>query len=769
MQPTAKYLLTPTSYHKKDTEMEENYEQRLKTLEDRLTNIEQKLNAIYMQQNAQAANPAQFRQPVQQGAPMQQGMPIQPGNPVQQNAPYVQPQQSAQAANPAQFRQPVQQGMPVQQGIPVPPRPARKNGRDMESFIGRDVFVIIAAVLVFIGFIYFAGAIFPYLSKTAWFAIMCVASISLTAVSYVFVRKKESNLSIALLGSGLGTIYITLFLGKFYFRMVNTFILFAALILLMLAIYHCSKYKTLMFNIIGQLGILVSLLVCLGYAFAAYDWNFAMYAIIYVAVSEIFYDQLFGEKKYLLNILSMLFAISVLSFPVLMTIESDSISDYHFYNKSLADIFTAFDMQLVGFLLMVLMFVYIIIRNALLMKKEKISIDSYAIVSIAGFLVFIQAMTHLEFTLIVKLVMMLYTLVIMAETELFIYDKKRTASCHALWNILIIGFLWLYFIDADTLYVPAIIFTVPLAIYMFRTKTTLGKQTLYAGLASATVFDILTKERFWDYNGTVHLSAISFYVICVLLTLILFGFLFQYRDKVSENVKILSYIVTFGHLYVLTYLMTELVDWDHKSLWGACIVAVLLGIACLIQYSYRFVFKYSDCDKPLSQSAFSTQTVINEVILFWAVFAKLHDIADISPYVFVLTVVFVILLTIFNSDLMLRQENSKLGLFVGIQSTLVACVIMSSFNDWRVKGFIISISMFVCAVVCIIVGLKFSQKNLRVYALILAMISTIKITLYDSSHESMLGTAVSFFICAILCFTISWIYSRIEKWVKTAD
>ena len=197
--------------------MEENYEQRLKTLEDRLTNIEQKLNAIYMQQNAQAANPAQFRQPVQQGAPMQQGMPIQPGNPVQQNAPYVQPQQSAQAANPAQFRQPVQQGMPVQQGIPVPPRPARKNGRDMESFIGRDVFVIIAAVLVFIGFIYFAGAIFPYLSKTAWFAIMCVASISLTAVSYVFVRKKESNLSIALLGSGLGTIYITLFLGKFYF------------------------------------------------------------------------------------------------------------------------------------------------------------------------------------------------------------------------------------------------------------------------------------------------------------------------------------------------------------------------------------------------------------------------------------------------------------------------------------------------------------------------------------------------------------------------
>ena len=92
---------------------------------------------------------------------------------------------------------------------------------------------------------------------------------------------------------------------------------------------------------------------------------------------------------------------------------------------------------------------------------------------------------------------------------------------------------------------------------------------------------------------------------------------------------------------------------------------------------------------------------------------------------------------------------------------------MSAFNDWEIKGFIVSITMFVCAVLCIIVGLKFSQKYLRIYALILAMISTIKMTLFDRSLKSMIGTAISFFFCAILCFTISWIYSRIEKWAKT--
>ena len=787
--------------------MEENYEQRIKALEDRLTNIEQKLdviasmqgqqhpiqqNAPYMQQNVQPGMPiGQQQQPVQPGMPMgQQQQPMQHGMPMgQQSAPYGQPypQQFAQGPGqpqPQPFAQGPVQPQPYAQGpvqphpygqapgqpmppLQTPPGQARNKDRDMESFIGRDVFVVIAAVLVFIGFIYFAGAIFPFLSKEVWFAIMCVASITLTAVSYVFARKKKNRLPIALLACGLGTIYITLFIGKFYFRMVNTFILFAALILLMLAVYHCSKYKALLFNIIGQAGILISLIMCLRYAFAEGDLNFAMYALIYVAISEVSYDLLFGEKGYLLNTLSMLFALIVLSLPVFMTVQPGIFIWYKCIPKTLSDIVFAFDMQLVGLILIMLMFVYIVIRSLVLTKTGKITTNKYGAINIVAFITYLLSMSLLENTLGVSILMMSYILLTMVVAEIALYDKKRTVTCHVFWDILLFAFMLIYIKAVVTVYVPSIILVLPLVVYAYATKSTFGKHTIYAGMLFATLIDLVASERFFDPSGNLQFSSISFYMTAVLICLILFVVLFIYKDRAPKYVKIASYLVTFGYLYMQTYIMTGFINWKGEEVWGAFVVVALLGITCLIQYPYKYICGYSLCEKPCVEEGFIIQTVFNELVLLWALFTKLHKIADVSAVAFGGAVVCIIALALFNSTLLLKQKNTAWGLFVGIQSTLVLCVIMSAFNDWEIKGFIVSITMFVCAVLCIIVGLKFSQKYLRIYALILAMISTIKMTLFDRSLKSMIGTAISFFFCAILCFTISWIYSRIEKWAKT--
>ena len=750
--------------------VEDNYEQRLKSLEDRIAAIEEKLNVISsLQEAGQADNTTEdtpgriiytsfVQAPTFAKEEPDFAQSAQSEEPIQSQVASFAQTPSPESSKTASF---------TQTPLPESSKAVGKKDRDMESFIGRNVFVIIAAVLVFIGFIYFAGALFPYLSKAVWFAIMCVASIALTAVGYALTRRKESNLSVALLACGLGTVYITLFTGKLYFRMVNTFILFAALILLMLAVYHCSKYKSRLFNIIGQAGILVSLLICLGYAFMEHDRNFAMYAMLYVAVSEIAYDLLFGEKGYLINIISMLFAVTVLSFPVLMTAEKGLFFGIRFFHKSLSDIFSSFDMQLVGFLLMVLLFVYVIIRNAILMLKRRISAAKYAIVNILGFLVFLQAMSHLEYTVGVKLAMMLYCLIIMTVTELLFYDKERTASLHVLWDILLPVFLSLYVSDTLTLYVPCIIFTVPLAVYAFYTRTTFGRHTLYEGICFATFVNLTTSGLLFDREG-INPPAICFYLICVLFALIWSALLFRYRDSAPAHLKIISYLVTLGNVYMLTYVMTGLGSWDYAALWGAWTVVGLLAIACLIQFSYKYLHGYSLCEKPCSAPAFIIQTVFNTLVILWALFDKLHFLSDINIFAYTSAVVLVIVLSLFNLNLMLKEKNTFWGVFVGLQTTLVLCVIMSSFNDWKARGFIVSITMLVCAVICILVGLKFSQKHLRVYALILALFSTVKLTLFDRSLESKMSTALSFFFCAILCFTISWLYSRIEKWARSA-
>ena len=90
----------------------------------------------------------------------------------------------------------------------------KPQNKDMESFIGKNVFVVVASVLIFVGLVVFAAAVMPYLSREVKFAAMVLGSIGLTAAGFTMTRKKQSALSISLMACGLGAIYITLFTGK---------------------------------------------------------------------------------------------------------------------------------------------------------------------------------------------------------------------------------------------------------------------------------------------------------------------------------------------------------------------------------------------------------------------------------------------------------------------------------------------------------------------------------------------------------------------------
>ncbi|MBR5360584.1 MAG: hypothetical protein IK123_06815, partial [Lachnospiraceae bacterium] len=206
--------------------------------------------------------------------------------------------------------------------VPAEPLPehSHKRPKDIEAFIGKNIFAIIAAVLVFVGLIVFAAALIPYITDPIKFVLMCVVSLTLTGVGACLVNKKNTVLSISILACGLGTVYITLFVGNLYFKMINTVILYAALIIWILAIYYCSKYKDMVFNIIGQAGILISLILCMVPAFTEQEGAYVLYAMIFVAAAEILYDILFRDG-YLINTISMLISVSILSFPVIYDIQ----------------------------------------------------------------------------------------------------------------------------------------------------------------------------------------------------------------------------------------------------------------------------------------------------------------------------------------------------------------------------------------------------------------------------------------------------------------
>ena len=237
---------------------------------------------------------------------------------------------------------------------------------DTETFLGKKVFVILASVLAFVGVVLFAGAIIPYLTDTIKFLLMCIVSLGFTGFSYWYIKKKETSLSVGLLACSLGTVYITLFTGNLYFKVIPIILLYIALMLWLLVAFYCSRYKPLLFNIIGQLGILISLILCTGDAIIKHNGSYVLYAIIYVIVAEILYDVLFKKEGYLINTISMLLSVAIISYPIIYELSEsnrNSFLPFDIDKMTISNMFSTFDGKLLSFLLLCCLFGYAIIKN----------------------------------------------------------------------------------------------------------------------------------------------------------------------------------------------------------------------------------------------------------------------------------------------------------------------------------------------------------------------------------------------------------------------
>lgn len=89
--------------------------------------------------------------------------------------------------------------------------------------------------------------------------------------------------------------------------------------------------------------------------------------------------------------------------------------------------------------------------------------------------------------------------------------------------------------------------------------------------------------------------------------------------------------------------------------------------------------------------------------------------------------------------------------------------ILSSFDA---ANYVLSIASFLFAIASIVIGFKFNYKALRVYGLVLSMLSTIKLILVDIGYNGTAQKALCFFICGLLCFAISAIYNWFDKRTK---
>lgn len=669
---------------------------------------------------------------------------------------------------------------PVQHHVYDKPAPSKKS--DLETFVGKKVTVILASVLIFVGLIAFASVLLPYLSQTIKFVLMCAVSFGLTGFGYFLTKHRTGTLSLSVLACGLGSIYITLFTGDMYFKIISPVLLYILLAVWLMAIYYCSRYKSLLFNIIGQSGIIISLFLCLTDAFVRNNDSFVFFAIIYVVVAEIAYSVLFGTQSYILNTMCMLTSVMILSFPVVHHIERmKDIVIPRVESFIITDMFAKYGGQAVCFVILCIALCFVLVRSVLLLKSEKIDDFKFGLTGVVSFAVSIISLAEFEWSIHISIVMIIYCCIMFGLVEILMYDKDRHVLVHVLSGMSIGLVLILYHTLFDTIWVSSLVIVAGIMLYMHYSETTLSKVVVYIELGLATLLNI-----FYVSNNDVHflvpesripdgiyyiqapptrpylsLPAVEFYLSCVILCVIGYKLLQKHFDDTKTFTRIFAYLFAICNIYWLFIGMNVYYSWKYEQPFSEhfddIVDCLNVVVSCVVQFMFWKAALFDKKKDLFKQGSFVTYFVVNALMCLAAVIT-LYSVDEYLP-AYVLVCSCLVLLSTMNVSTLLSKSNPALSVYSGMKITVLILIV---FHVVKFKP-VISIMMFVWAIACIVLGMKNKQKGLRIYALVLAIISTVKLVMIDLTYNNTLSRAFSLIVCGCLCFGISIIYHRLEK------
>lgn len=263
----------------------ENKEALLEEYRRQLQELTQKIDSLAQEPEAptepvENPAPAQPEPPVQTPPPAPQAPPAQTP-PVRQQrdnipqwqqryAPQSRPQSGIPAYHPSRQTMP-QPGAPVQspprfspeaprQPVPQPPtqnpRPARKLN---ETFIGKNLFAILASVLILVGVSIFIASIYDYIPTAVKVIFIYVLGGGMLVGGLALYSRRKNHFWLGVASCGLAELLLCIIASYSYFRILPLSGAFALILLWILGSLWLTKYQSVVFKTIGYVGLLISM------------------------------------------------------------------------------------------------------------------------------------------------------------------------------------------------------------------------------------------------------------------------------------------------------------------------------------------------------------------------------------------------------------------------------------------------------------------------------------------------------------------------------
>ena len=599
---------------------------------------------------------------------------------------------------------------------------------------------IAASVLIFISFILFATLMIPLLTDGMKITLMLAVSFGITAAGLIvwFRKNRKSTFFLSLGACGVGAVYISLFMCNAYFHIIDDIILYVLILLWAGGVLFLSKYKQRLFEIIGEIGILVSIVFGCYSCVHSFDSGMLMILTIYsiIGVSAFLAFRIKDDMSLLIHGIFALIDVAALT-----------VSNYTIIQDNGLDIGVAVSLGILAIACICIIILYSIKLNNTnvsytpifcMIASVFLSVDAYNMVGDKT----------IGWIIVLLLAICLYIVIEFLKIR---WEEKITSENYSammeIWQILelVIVFISIIKIDALKDYVGAALIAIPLLIYGFM------KSDRFSQIKGLVAFAILA--------FSVNMELVSFTVLPLICFLIISIFMLVKRNEYNVAIKAVSYLIYLLSATCCYILYVDKNNFDTEM--SLVIYMYIFGILNLLAKITPFGKSWLTHDE---EKSFTIVTyVVNGLLMIFSL-VVIFDVYDAGiHFLSVLGAIGLFCINVYN---FIKDREPLPAIYVGIKFTILVMVILCSYDA---ANYVLSISAFVLAIAFIVLGFVLDIKSLRIYGLVVSMICVVKLVMIDITYDNTMGHALSFFISGVLCFVISAVYSLAEKKLRESN
>lgn len=623
-------------------------------------------------------------------------------------------------------------------GLLGPPRKkAEKSGKDLERAVGRSLMGIFASVLIFISLILFATLLLPYFNDTAKMITTYLVSAAFLG-SGLFLSTKDGNNKFyqALTACGIGGIYISLMLSCAYFGVIGQIPLYILLAVWGAGVcFLARKKENLLFHAIGELGILIAVVFgCVLCADKNDNAKFMAVQIFFLLSYVVFYAGHY-RREYADNKLHTVSAICNLAALYFTNV-------FWFSGETLSSILLfAITAVCLGF-----SFSHSVERQPLCFN---VLAGIQVMFLLAGYYMMF-AFYNGDYEQLIGLGAYLLALALIVFCEW--RAKGKSLPYYGVEGILLLSTSIAFAVACDFYLYGALLFVVlPCIVYGVLRD---NKAMKYAGLVMFFLFSVQSG----DYVLEDRAEVVIWFLLGACCLAAAYALLYLKKEKYDMVWKyalhcFTVYFIVRGFYPAFRFLFQTAMG-EGYSIHPTEVSYIVFALFNFLMYlsPFRNNLRTGEKEAPYVFWCF------NGIAMFLGMVMLYTTAGPVMHFVLILLTVLLFFMNAVN--LLENRENYKMGIYVGLKFTVLMIVILKSFTD---ANYIISIACLLFAIAVIVLGFGGKYKALRIYGLVLSMISTFKLVMIDISYENTLGHAVSFFVAGILCFAISMIYNYIDK------